>query len=327
MSAFEKLKKSRGKSLDAFASEIAKDTKKKYGNDETFWKITRDQADNGSAVIRFLDNGDEPNFVKLWKYGFKGENGWYFENSPYTIGQKDPASEHYFELRKMAEDTKDPALDKLAQNRSSKLNYYSNILVVKDPARPENNGKVFRFEYGKKIFAKIKAFMELQLENDPEDRINPFDLFDGVNFRLRVKKENGFITYDDSQFDTRSGPIADSDEEIEAIWNTRHSLSSLVAPDQFKTYDELKARLDIVLGRGGSSTPTGGSSSGGRFKFDDEDEDEAPKVAESKFDLSSKFDDEPEIPAAKPATSPKVSSKFDDDEDDDEYFAQFANKR
>ena len=172
---------------------------------------------------------------------FKGPGGWFIENSLTTLGQKDPVSEYNSQLWNSGlESDKD-----VARKQKRKLSYYSNIYVVKDPVNPDNEGKVFLFKFGKKIFDKITAAMQPEFED--EDPINAFDFWQGANFKLKIKKVAGYWNYDSSEF-ARPDALLDDDDAMEAIWKKEYSLQSLVAPDQFKTYEELKTRLDYVLG-------------------------------------------------------------------------------
>ena len=196
------------------------------------------------AVFRFLpapENEDMP-WAKLYTHAFKVGGRWYIENSRTTIGEKDPVSEMNSELWNSGlESDKD-----IARDRKRKLSYISNILVLKDPGAPENEGKVFLYKYGVKIFNKIQEAM--QPEFDDEDPINPFDYWAGANFKLKVRKVGGYINYDKSEFESPSELLGGDDAKLEELWKTQHSLQAFVAPDQFKTYDELKKKLQEVVG-------------------------------------------------------------------------------
>ena len=267
--------------------------------DDRLWKPEVDKAGNGYAVIRFLPapDGEELPWAKLYTHAFQGTGGWYIENSLTTLGQKDPVSEHNSQLWNSGIES-----DKeIARKQKRKLSYYANIYVVKDSANPHNEGQVFLYKFGKKIFDKITAAMQPEFED--EDPINPFDFWAGANFKLKIKKVAGYWNYDSSEFDRQSA-LLDDDDAMEAIWKKEYSLAELVAPDQFKSYDELKKRLDYVLGNApsrsrvnedledesegrGSFTPdfkssTPPASSGGGFNDPDitpsntsEDEDDA----------------------------------------------------
>ena len=267
--------------------------------DDRLWKPEVDKAGNGYAVIRFLPapDGEDLPWAKLYTHAFQGTGGWFIENSLTTLGQKDPVSEHNSQLWNSGIES-----DKeIARKQKRKLSYYANIYVVKDSANPHNEGQVFLYKFGKKIFDKITAAMQPEFED--EDPINPFDFWAGANFKLKIKKVAGYWNYDSSEFDRQSA-LLDDDDAMEAIWKKEYSLAELVAPDQFKSYDELKKRLDYVLGNApsrsrvnedledesegrGSFTPdfkssTPPASSGGGFNDPDitpsntsEDEDDA----------------------------------------------------
>lgn len=217
--------------------------------DARFWYPDVDKAGNGQAIIRFLpassvDGDDSLPWVRIWRHGFQGPTGkWYIENSLTTIGQKDPLSELNNKLWNESTDDDSPGR-KQARAQKRNLTYISNILVLSDPANPENEGKVFLYKYGKKIFDKISSAMQPEFPGDKP--VNPFDFWNGANFRLKIRNVAGYRNYDTSTFEAPSA-IADTDEEIEAIWNKTHSITEFVAPDKFKSYDDLKKRLEDVL--------------------------------------------------------------------------------
>jgi len=213
------------------------------GVDDRLWKPEVDKAGNGYAVIRFLPapDGEDLPWAKLYTHAFQASGGWYIENSLTTLGQKDPVSEHNSQLWNSGVDS-----DKeVARKQKRKLSYYSNVYVVKDPSNPANEGKVFLFRYGKKIFDKITAAMQPEFED--EQAINPFDFWAGANFKIKIKKVAGYWNYDSSEF-AAPAPLLDDDDAMEAVWKQEYSLAELVAPDQFKSYEDLKKRLDYVLG-------------------------------------------------------------------------------
>ena len=215
--------------------------------DDNLWKPDVDKAGNGYAVIRFLPapEGEDLPWVRMFNHGFQGPGGWYIENSLTTINKKDPVSEHNSMLWNSGiESNKD-----LVRKQKRRLNYYSNIYIVKDPTRPENEGKVFLFKFGKKIFDKCNEAMNPQFED--EKPVNPFDFWEGANFKLKIRQVEGYRNYDKSEFDTSSA-LLDNDEELEKVWKSQHSLSELVAPEQFKSYEELKTKLNRVLGLDGT---------------------------------------------------------------------------
>jgi len=227
--------------------EVEKMNTTSGSGDDRVWKLDVDKSGNGYAVIRFLPapNGEDLPFVKLYSHAFQGPGGWYIENSLTTLNQKDPVSEYNTELWNNGTD----AGKELARKQKRKLTYVSNIYVVKDPANPENEGKVFLFKYGKKIFDKLTAAMQPEFED--EEAIDPFDFWQGANFKLKAKNVAGYRNYDSSEFSPQ-GPLLNDDDAMEAIWKKQYSLAELVASDQFKSYEELKKRLDYVLGNKGT---------------------------------------------------------------------------
>jgi hypothetical protein len=281
--------------FDALRKQVEDMSKTTYEKDDTrFWQPTVDKAGNGYAVIRFLPppKGETLAWARVWNHGFQGPSGrWYIENSLTTIGQSDPVSELNSELWNSGiESNKD-----IARAQKRRLNYISNILVVKDQANPENNGKVFLFKYGKKIFDKIKQAMNPEF--DVDEPINPFDFWNGANFRMKIRKVEGYRNYDLSVFESPS-PIADSDDVMEEIWNQQHSLATFTDPKNFKTYEELKAKLDQVL-RGANRPVTADS-------IDEDDAVDAPSMKSS--------------PEQK---KPTASSSFEEEDDDDDAVSYF----
>ena len=217
---------------------------KKYTNtDDRYWKPEVDKSGNGYAVIRFLPacEGEDLPWVKYWDHGFKGPTGlWYIENSLTTLGQNDPVSEMNSALWNTGRDED----KKIVRERKRRLHYVSNIMVISDPANPQNEGKTFMFRYGKKIFDKIMDVMQPEFQD--EDPVNPFDFWEGANFKLKIRNVEGYRNYDKSEFDGPS-QLAD-DEKLETIYNGLFSLQEVVDPKNFKTYEELKAKLNRVLG-------------------------------------------------------------------------------
>ena len=250
--SFADLKRSAGANLDRLTNELEKLSKPQGGGngpDDRFWKITEDKAGNGYAVIRFLPAppGEDLPFVQLWNHGFQGPGGWYIENSLSTIGKPDPVMELNGQLWNSGID----ANKEIARKQKRQLSYYSNIYVVKDSANPANEGKVFLFKFGKKIFDKINDLMSPQFED--EKPVNPFDLWTGADFKLKIRKVEGYRNYDKSEF-SEPAPLLNDDERLEQIWQSEYSLQEIVAPKNFKSYDELKARLDKVLGNAPAQT-------------------------------------------------------------------------
>jgi len=259
MSDFADFKrKSRSSSnLDELSKKIQATSEKKSYKDDRFWRPELDKASNGYAVIRFLPappNEDLP-WAKLYTHGFQGKGGWFIENSRTTFGEKDPVSEMNSELWNSGiESDKD-----IARARKRKLQYISNILVISDPANPQNEGKIFLYKFGKKIFDKIQEAMEPEFAD--EKAVNPFELWDGANFKLKVRKISGFINYDKSEFDSPSELFDGDDTQLEELWKKQYSLTAFTDPSNFKSYDELKQRLMEVVGddirsNDGTSAPT-----------------------------------------------------------------------
>ena len=228
--------------LDAAQKENAPQEKKSYV-DERLWRPQLDKSGNGYAVIRFLPPCDGENlpWAKLWSHAFQGPTGqWYIENSLTTLSQKDPVSEHNTRLWNSGVES-----DKeIARKQKRKLQYYSNIYVVSDTKNPANEGKVFLYRFGKKIFDKLMEAMQPAFED--ETPINPFDFWKGANFKLKIRKVDGYWNYDKSEFDNVS-TLSDNDDELEKVYKSQYSLDEFTAPTNFKSYDELKTRLDMVL--------------------------------------------------------------------------------
>ena len=241
---FTKLKTQSKSSLEKLSQELSKMNQQyEKTKDDRFWYPNVDKAGNGYAVIRFLPApGDESvPFIRMWDHGFKGPTGsWYIENSLTTLGQKDPVAELNSKLWNSGSD-KDK---EIVRKQKRRLSYIANIYIVKDPANPQNEGKVKLFKFGKKIFDKINEMMTPQFED--EKAVNPFDFWAGANFKLKIRNVEGYRNYDKSEFD-RPEPLSDNDSDLENIWASQHKLQAFVAPDQFKTYEELKARLERVL--------------------------------------------------------------------------------
>ena len=239
--------------------EVNKPTYENADNTDNYWKPTPDKAGNALAVIRFLpgaavDGDDALPWIQYWDHGFQNKmtGKWYIEKSLTTIGQKDPVSEYNSTLWNATSDDNSPER-KQARDQKRRLHYVSNIYVVSDPKNPSNEGKVFLFKYGKKIFDKLTKMMNPDLES--EESVNPFCLWNGANFKLKMTRQSGFPNYDESTF-LAPGPLTKDDAELEAIWKSEHSLAEIIDAKQFKTYDQLKARLNDVLGVGGTTTTT-----------------------------------------------------------------------
>ena len=288
--SLETLRKSNSldKLLNAVKEDSAPQEKKSYV-DERLWKPELDKSGNGYAVIRFLPSveGEDMPWAKVWNHAFQGPTGqWYIENSLTTVGQKDPVSEHNTKLWNTGLES-----DKeTARKQKRKLQYFSNIYVVSDSKHPENEGKVFLYRYGKKIFDKLMAAMQPEFED--ETPINPFDFWKGANFKLKIRKVDGYWNYDKSEFETPSA-LGD-DSVIESVWKKQYALKEFTASTNFKSYEELKTRLDAVL----SGTVSVGN-------------------------VTDTMDDEP-IASPKVDTKP-VESKQEDEDDTMDYFQKLAN--
>ena len=297
--SFKDLKKQ--SKLGSLTAKLVKEVEKMNntgGNtDDRIWKLDVDKSGNGYAVIRFLPapEGEDLPFVKLYSHAFQGPGGWFIENSLTTLGQKDPVSEYNSLLWNNGTD----AGKETARKQKRKLTYVSNIYVVKDPANPENEGKVFLYKYGKKIFDKLTAAMQPEFED--EEAIDPFDFWQGANFKLKAKNVAGYRNYDSSEFAAPS-PLLNDDDAMESLWKKQFSLAEIVAPDQFKTYDELKTRLDYVLGNKKSAAP--------QFEEEDIDRGEAEELVTAAVSKSSD------------------TSKIHEDQEDDalSYFAKLAEE-
>ena len=246
-SNFAALKSSSKSSIGTLTKELEKLNPQQSNNngpDERFWTPTVDKAGNGYAVIRFLPatQGEDVPFVRVFSHGFQGPGGWYIENSLTTIGQKDPVGD----MNQQLWNTGGEEGKEQARKQKRKLQFISNIYVVKDPGNPANEGKVFLFKYGKKIWDKLNLLMNPEFED--ESPVNPFDFWQGADFKLKIRKVAGYRNYDSSEFESPA-PLLDDDEKLEKIWTQQTGLQEFVDPKNFKSYDELKAKLDRILGK------------------------------------------------------------------------------
>jgi len=300
---FAKLKANSGKkSLEELNSKLAKvsGNQESKGADDRFWYPSVDKAGNGYAVIRFLPaptNEDVP-FIRIFDHGFQGPGGWYIEKSLTTLNKPDPVSEYNSKLWNSGIE----ANKEIARKQKRRLHFVSNIYVVHDSSNPENEGKVFLFKYGKKIFDKLNEAMNPQFAD--EEAVNPFDLWAGANFKLKIRNVEGYRNYDKSEFD-RIKPLLDDDEALEGIWKKEYSLQEFLDPKNFRSYEELKEKLNRALSED--------SFLGGNNKAETE---EIPW-------------DETPAPKQKAAAAPKIqeASSYEDDDDDAalDYFKKLAN--
>ena len=301
---FNSLKKNRTNTLSKLNSQLEKISTKSYSdpNAGKFWKPTKDKAGNGFAVIRFLpaSAGEEMPFVRVWDHGFQGPTGlWYIENSLTTLNQDDPVSEFNSKLWNSGVES-----DKeVARKQKRRLKYTANIYIVKDPGNSDNDGKVFMYQFGKKIFDKLNDLMNPTFED--EKPTNPFDLWEGANFRLKIRQFEGYPNYDKSEFDP-AGPLLDDDEALEAVWKQQHLLQELVSESNFKTYTELKTKLYRVLDLQ-ADAPVASAH--------------AVESVDSALDLSSGMGDSYESSA--PSAEPSVGA-VDDGDDDLAMFKELA---
>ena len=241
--SFSDLKKQSRTSIDQLVKRLEEDSNKKDYKDDRFWRPELDKSKNGFAIIRFLPKveGEDIPWTKLYSHAFQGPGGWYIENSLTSLNQKDPISEMNTMLWNSGTDS-----DKdLARNRKRKLNYISNIYIVSDPANPQNEGKVFLFKYGSKIFEKIQEAMQPEFKD--EEALDPFNFWNGANFKLKIRQVGGFVNYDKSEFDSTTPLMNGDDTKLEKIWKSQYPLKTFIDPSNFKSYDELKQRLQDVL--------------------------------------------------------------------------------
>jgi len=293
-----------GSLTQKLVKEVEKMNNAGSSGDERLWKLECDKGGNGYAVIRFLPapEGEDLPFVKLYSHAFQGPGGWYIENSLTTLSQKDPMSEYNTMLWNNGTDSG----KEQARKQKRKLTYVANIYVVKDPANPSNEGQVFLYKFGKKIFDKITAAMQPEFED--EEAIDPFDFWQGANFKLKAKNVAGYRNYDSSEF-ARQDALLEDDEAMEAIWKKEYSLEDFVAPDQFKSYDDLKKRLDYVLGIKGTT------------KFQDQESVQE----EEEFRQQNRAESNPVPQSMKEELDSLSPTKTDDDDDDTlSYFAALA---
>ena len=300
-----------GSLTQKLVKEVEKMSNSEGGADDRYWKPEVDKVGNGFATIRFLPapENEELPWAKLYSHAFQGPGGWYIENSLTTLGQKDPVSEYNRGLWNSGNDKDKETVRK----QKRKLSYYANIYVVKDPANPQNEGRVFLYKFGKKIFDKIMGAMQPEFED--EEAINPFDFWQGANFKLKIVKKDGYWNYDKSEFD-RPSPLLEDDDALETLWKKQYSLTAVTAPDQFKSYDDLDKRLKYVLGEKTQSR-----------RIDPEVEDEDNDRGSYTPDFGSK-NQKSELPTNLREELSSLSNSSQNDEDEDDalsYFSKLAN--
>ena len=297
--SFENLKRNRDQisKLVQAAEAVGGSTETKSNVDERLWKPTVDKAGNGYAVLRFLPatEGAELPWVRYWDHGFKGPTGlWYIENSLTSIGQTDPVGELNSKLWNSGID----ADKEKARTQKRRLHYVTNILVLQDPSAPQNEGKVFLYKFGKKIFDKLMDSMQPEFAD--ESPVNPFDMWEGADFKLKIRNVEGYRNYDKSEFSSPSSLYDGDDSRLESVYNQLHNLSEFVDPSNYKTYDELKSKLMRVLGE---------EANAGVFTVKQEAQINEPVST-------------PEPQKLEPVTA----DQMDDEDDTMSYFAKLANE-
>jgi len=309
--SFANLKKNRSKSFEKLSSQLDKLNSKGYSDPlkEKYWTPTRDSAGNAFAIIRFLPapDGEDMPFVHIWDHGFQGPGGWYIEKSLTTLQKDDPLGKYNSQLWNSGVE----ADKEQARKQKRRLKYHANILVIKDSANPENEGKVFLFAFGKKIFDKLNDLMNPEFED--EMPVNPFDFWEGANFKLKVRQYEGYPNYDKSEFDEPSALFDGDDEKLEEVYNQLNSLQELIDPSQFKSYEELEARLHKVLGISDGSS---GSKESSRTAEDMVDEE---------MDMSKLGGEEAEPDKKDHKAKETKSVDIDDDDEDLAFFKELAN--
>lgn len=302
--SFAKLKQQRAQAIQKLVNAAETTSEKASYGDDRFWAPVVDKAGNGYAVIRFLpvQEGEDLPWVRYWDHGFKGPTGkWYIEKSLTSIGQTDPVSEMNTQLWNSGIES-----DKeIARSRKRRLHHVSNILVVSDSANPANEGKVFLYKYGKKIFDKIMDVMQPQFED--ETPINPFDFWGGANFKLKIRQVEGYRNYDKSEFDATTELFGGDEAKIEVVYDKLHDIKEFTDPTKYKTYAELKKKLYSVLG-----------------------EEEIADTFQNEVVQELSVTREPEVksapkPQAETPPPAQPESSAGDDEDTIAYFARLAN--
>jgi hypothetical protein len=297
--SFENLKRNRDQiqKLVSAAESVGGSTEKKSYVDERVWKPTVDKAGNGYAVLRFLPatEGSELPWVRYWDHGFKGPTGlWYIENSLTSIGQTDPVGE----LNSRLWNTGNDSDKEKARAQKRRLHYVTNVLVIQDPSAPHNEGKVFLYKFGKKIFDKIMDSMQPEFAD--EDPVNPFDMWEGADFKLKIRNVEGYRNYDKSEFSSPSNLYDGDDSRLESVYNQLHNLNEFNEPSNYKTYDELKSKLMKVLGE---------EATAGAYTVQQEVQVNEP------------------VPAPEPQKlEPVTADQMTDEDDTMSYFSRLANE-
>ena len=296
--SFASLKKNRASSLDNLSEQSKKSRYNNDDDDSRFWKLSVDKAENGFAIIRFMPepDGEAMPWITEHKYSIKGPKGWYIEPSLMNIGKDDPVLDYNKKLKAERGDEG----KELAKKSSSKRNFISNIVVMKDPANPENEGKIFLFRYGAQIKKKIdEATDKDRVDPDPSVVIkafNPFDLWDGANFRIKAKKVDGFRNYTDSAFDSQTAFLDGDDEKLEIYYNKLHSLEKFFNPANYKTYEALQKRFYSIMGLGDAPVSSGQSEAPRESAPAPEPAKTAPEPSQPQAEASPPSREEPPTP-------------------------------
>jgi len=319
--SFASLKKSSGSNFAKLTQEIEKiNQPTSSGVDDRFWKPELDKGGNSYAIIRFLPapEGEDLPFAKVWSHAFKGPGGWYIENSLTTLGKQDPVGELNRDLWNSGVESQ----KERARVQKRKLSYYANIYVVSDPAHPENDGRVFLYKFGKKIWDKIVEAMKPQFAD--ESPVDPFDLWKGADFKLKVRQVDGYWNYDKSEFASPATLGKFDDSDLEKIWRQEYSLTDFTDSKNFKTYEELQQRLDTIF-----------ATSSARSRFDletaEDEESAAPFTNTAAGRFGESKSSEPKQSWAEEVSSFRekavaVAPSSDDTEDTLSYFARLAEE-
>lgn len=297
--SFSDYLKNRETAMSTALDSLKKDVFTESKDEDNIWKPKMGPDNTGYAVVRFLPGSDvtKTPWIKIFDHGFQGPTGkWYIENSLTTLGQKDPVGEYNSKLWNNGTE----AGKEHARKQKRRTSYYANVLVIKDPNNPENEGKVKVFKFGQKIFEKVMGAMQPEFAD--EDPVNPFDLFEGANFRIKIKMVGGYWNYDNSDFE-KPGPLSEDESRLEQIFNAQHDIYDMIAPDKFKSYEELEEKLNTVLGATSAPAPQPVAHT------------QAP-AAQDEF--AAAFEEKTEIPTA------TTTSSSDDDDDLEAYFKSLA---